>query len=253
MFDLSSFDLVLLDWLILGLCAFLVGVSKTGIPGFGILVVPLMALVLPAKTTVGVMLPMLIFADLFAAGYWRYHAQWKHLFRLIPWALSGIIIAYFIMERIENEQLKPTIGIIVLAMLAIRFRQNFLKRNTNKTKVPTHWAFSAVMGLLAGITTMMAHAAGPVMTIYLLSMQMPKKKFVGTTAWFFFMVNWLKVPFSAKLDLITVETLKLDLCLFPLIFLGAVTGVLALKRIPQKIFDILVLVLAAAAAIKLLF
>jgi uncharacterized membrane protein YfcA len=82
---------------------------------------------------------------------------------------------------------------------------------------------------------------------------MPKKKFVGTTAWFFFMVNWLKVPFSAKLDLITVETIKLDLCLFPLIFLGAVAGILALKRIPQKIFDILVLVLAAAAAIKLLF
>jgi uncharacterized membrane protein YfcA len=252
MFDFTSFDLVLWDWLLLGLCAFLVGVSKTGIPGFGILVVPLIASVLPAKTAVGLMLPMLIFADLFAAGYWRYHAQWKHLIHLIPWALSGIVVAYFIMGRIENEQLKPTIGIIVLAMLALRFRQNFLKKNDNETAVPTHFAFAAGMGLLAGLTTMMAHAAGPVMTIYLLSMRMTKKKFVGTTAWFFFVVNWLKVPFSAKLDLITLETLKLDLCLFPLIFFGAVAGVLALKRIPQKIFDILVLVLAAAAAINLL-
>lgn len=252
MFDFTSFDLVLWDWLILGLCAFLIGVSKTGVPGFGILVVPLIASVLPAKTAVGLMLPMLIFADIFAAGYWRYHAQWKHLFRLIPWAFSGIIIAFFIMERINNEQLKLTIGIIVLAMLALRFRQNFLKPNSNETAVPTHWAFAASMGLLAGITTMMAHAAGPVMTIYLLSMRMPKKKFVGTTAWFFFVVNWLKVPFSARLDLITLETLKLDLCLFPIIFVGAVAGVVALKRIPQKIFDTLVLVLAAAAAIKLL-
>jgi len=252
MFDFTSFDLVLWDWLILGLCAFLIGVSKTGIPGFGILVVPLMASVLPAKTAVGLMLPMLIFADLFAAGYWRYHAQWKHLVRLIPWALSGIILAFFIMGKIENEQLKPTIGIIVLTMLALRFRQDFLKRNSDETAVPTHWIFAAVMGLMAGLTTMMAHAAGPVMAIYLLSMRMPKKKFVGTTAWFFFVINWLKVPFSARLDLITVETLKLDLCLFPLIFLGAVAGVVALKHTPQKIFDILVLVLAAAAAIKLL-
>lgn len=252
MFDFTSFDLVLWDWLILFLCAFLVGVSKTGIPGFGILVVPLIASVLPAKTAVGLMLPMLIFADLFAAGYWRYHAQWKYLLRLIPWALSGIVIAFFIMEKINNQQLKVSIGIIVLTMLALRFRQDFLKRNSKESAIPTHWAFSAVMGLLAGLTTMMAHAAGPVMTIYLLSMKMPKKKFVGTTAWFFFVVNWLKVPFSARLDLITLQTLKLDLCLFPLIFLGAVVGVLALKRIPQRIFDILVLVLAAAAAIKLL-
>jgi uncharacterized membrane protein YfcA len=253
MHDFISFNLALWDWLILGLCAFLVGVSKTGIPGFGILVVPLVASVLPAKTSVGVLLPMLIFADLFAAGYWRYHAQWKHLLRLIPWALSGIIVAFFVMDKITDEQLKPIIGIIVLAMLALRYRKKIFRTDNSEDKIPTHRAFAPTMGILAGFTTMMAHAAGPVMTIYLLAMKMPKKKFVGTTAWFFFIINWLKVPFSTKLQLITLETLKLDLCLFPLIFLGAVAGIFALKRIPQKIFDILVLVLAAAAAIKLLF
>ena len=223
--DFTSFDLALWDWLILGLCAFLVGVSKTGIPGFGILVVPIMASILPAKTSVGVLLPMLIFADLFAAGYWRYHAQWKHLFRLIPWALSGIIVAYFVMDKIKNDQLKPMIGIIVLVMLAIRLRQNLLKQNDQNKSVLTHQAYAATMGLLAGFTTMMAHAAGPVMTLYLLAMRMPKTKFIGTTAWFFFIINWLKVPFSARLELITAETLKLDLCLFPLIFAGAVAGI----------------------------
>jgi uncharacterized membrane protein YfcA len=109
------------------------------------------------------------------------------------------------------------------------------------------------MGLLAGITTMMANAAGPVMAIYLLAMQLPKTEFVGTGAWFFFVINWLKVPFSVNLDLITAQTIKFNLTMLPLIVVGAVAGILILKRIPQKAFGVLVQILAAAAAVKLLF
>lgn len=252
MSDFVNFDLGTWQWLLLALCGFLVGVSKTGIPGFGILIVPLIALVLPAGTAVGVVLPMLIFADLFAAGYWRYHAQWKHLLRLIPWALLGIITAFLVMGRINDTQLQRIIALIVLAMIAIRFKQNLKKAQTDENSVPKHFAFAPTMGLLAGFSTMIAHAAGPVMTIYLLSMQMPKKKFIGTTAWFFFVINWLKVPFTAKLKMITLDTLKLDMCLAPMIVLGAVTGIIALKYIPQKAFNFVVLILAAAAALKLL-
>jgi len=100
---------------------------------------------------------------------------------------------------------------------------------------------------------MMANAAGPVMIIYLLAIRLPKVEFVGTGAWFFFVVNWLKVPFSATLDLMTTETVKLNLIMLPFIAAGAITGILVLKRIPQKTFKVVVQVLAAAAAIKLLF
>lgn len=253
MSDFVNLDLVLWQWLLLAMCGFLVGVSKTGIPGFGILIVPLTALILPPATAVGVVLPMLIFADLFAAGYWRYHAQFKHLLKLIPWALLGIITAFLVMDRINDTQLQRIIAVIVLVMVVIRFRQNLNKSEDDENSVPKHFAFAPTMGLLAGFSTMIAHAAGPVMTIYLLSMNMPKKKFIGTTAWFFFVINWLKVPFTAKLKMITLDTLKLDLCLAPMILLGAVTGIIALKHIPQKAFNYLVLILAAVAAVKLLF
>ena len=100
---------------------------------------------------------------------------------------------------------------------------------------------------------MMANAAGPIMIIYLLAMRLPKIEFVGTGAWFFFVVNWLKVPFSANLDLMTAASVKLDLMMLPFIAAGAVIGIFFLKRIPQKAFIAVVQVLAAAAAVKLLF
>jgi len=109
------------------------------------------------------------------------------------------------------------------------------------------------LGFLAGITTMMANAAGPIMIIYLLAMQLPKIEFVGTRAWFFFIVNWLKVPFSTNLQLMTTESIKLDLMMLPFIALGALLGVFFLKKIPQKAFSVVVQILAAAAAVKLLF
>ena len=108
------------------------------------------------------------------------------------------------------------------------------------------------MGFLAGATTMMANAAGPVMTLYLLSMKMPKQKFIGTAAWFFFIVNWIKLPLMATEDMVTIDTIKINLIAFPAVVGGALAGIWLFKRIPQRLFNILALVLAAAAAIKLL-
>jgi len=253
MFDLSSFDLSLTQWLALALSAFLVGVSKTGIPGLGILPVPLMALALPAKASVGALLPMLIFADLFAAGYYRRHAQWAHILRLMPPAVLGIVTGYLAMGKVTDSQLKPVIGAIVLSMLAIRVAGDHLKKPQDKTEPSSGLFFAVFLGFFIGLTSMMANAAGPIMIIYLLTARLPKTQFVGTAAWFFFIVNWLKVPFSATLDLITAQSLKLNVCLFPVIVIGALTGIVLLKHIPQKLFRLIVLALAAAAAVKLLF
>ncbi len=245
------FDLNLTVWIVVALCAVMVGIAKTGIPGVGILVVPLMASVLPARSSVGVLLGILILADLFAAGYYRHNAAWSHVFKLLPAAFAGIIAGYFGLKVVTNEQLKPIIGIIVMAMLAINYWHT--KIRGEEAPVPTQWWVAVGLGFLAGITTMMANAAGPVMIIYLLAMRLPKIEFMGTSAWFFFIINWLKVPFSASLDLMTVESLKLDLMMLPFIAVGAAVGILVLRKIPQKAFNTLVRILAAAAAIKLLF
>jgi uncharacterized membrane protein YfcA len=248
-----EYDFSVWQWVLLGVCGVLAGLSKTGLPGVGILVVPLMALLMPARQSTGVLLPMLIFADLFSAGYYRHHAQWGHLVRLLPAALAGIVAGYLLMRRIDDRQLAPVIGVIVLGMLALKAKTMFSQGASQDKAIRAGRWFGWLMGFAAGVTTMMANAAGPVMVLYLLAMGMDKQKFVGTAAWFFFVVNWAKVPFSVGLGLITWQSLKLDVLTFPAVALGAVAGIVLLKYIPQKWFNILALLLAAAAAVKLLF
>lgn len=244
-------DLDLLGYLVIGLCALIIGAAKTGIPGIGILPPLLMAQVLPAQESTGALLGILILGDLFAAGYHRHHAKWSHVFRLLPPAFVGIVAGYFALGAVDDRQLKRIIGLIVLAMLALNYWRT--RRQGDALHVPHQWWFAAVLGLTAGLTSMMANAAGPIMIIYLLAMRLPKVEFVGTSAWFFFIVNWLKVPFSARLSLMTAESIRLNLMMLPAIAVGAVVGIFFLKRIPQKAFTAVVQVLAAAAAIRMLF
>jgi len=244
-------ELSWVGWVVVAFCAVMVGIAKTGIPGFGILVVPLMAMVLPARNSVGILLGILILADLFAAGYYRRHAQWGHVFRLLPVAFTGVVAGYFALGVVNDEQLKRIIGVIVLVMLGVNYWR--MKDKGDEASIPRQWWFAVGLGFIAGVTTMMANAAGPVMIIYLLAMRLPKVEFVGTAAWFFFVINWLKVPFNAKLQFMTLETAKLNLLMLPFIAVGAFTGIFILKRIPQKAFGVVVQLLAAAAAVKLLF
>ena len=230
------------------MCAVMVGISKTGLPGMGILFVPLMAMVMPAKQSTGMVLGILVLGDIFAASYYHKAAMWRHIIRLIPATLVGIVAGYFVMKVISDAQLKPIIGVIVVMMLAVNWW-----RNRAGEDVPTQWWFAEVMGFFAGLTTMMANAAGPVMIVYLLAMRLPKIEFVGTSAWFFFIVNWLKVPFSMHLGLVNVASIKLGFIMLPFIIIGAVLGIVALKKMPQKVFEITIQLLAMAAAIKLLF
>lgn len=244
-------DLDLFGWIIIAVCAVMVGTSKTGLPGLGILIVPLMAMVLPTRQSTGMLLGILILADLFAVVYHRRNARWGHVVRLLPAAFAGIVAGYFGLKFVNDQQLKPIIGGIVLIMLVVNYWRTRIKGED--APIPTQWWFAVALGFIAGVTTMMANAAGPVMIIYLLAMRLPKVEFVGTAAWFFFVVNWLKVPFSTNLDLMTAESVKLNLMMLPFIAIGAVAGIFLLKRIPQKAFNAIVQILATAAAIKLLF
>lgn len=243
-------DLDPVVWLVVGGSAFVVGLSKTGIPGVGILPSLLLAYVLPGKESTGMLLGILILGDLFAAGYHRRNARWSHMIRLLPPALAGVIAGYFAMKQITDEQLKPIIGGIVLGMLALNYWRT--RGKDQELHIPRQWWFAASLGFTAGLTSMMANAAGPVVIIYLLAMRLPKVEFVGTSAWFFFILNWLKVPFSTNLNLMTAASVKMNLMMLPAIALGALVGIVFLKRIPQRAFNAVVQVLAVAAAIKLL-
>jgi uncharacterized membrane protein YfcA len=243
-------DLSVTDWAVTALSALLLGFSKAGMPGAGILAIPLMASIMPAKASTGIVLPMLIMGDLVAVAWYRRQAVWSHLIRIMPFAVVGIVCGHAIMGRIDDRQLQPVIGAVILAMLGLQAWRS--RRPDSDTRLPTGLGFAAAMGVLAGATTMLANAAGPIMTIYLLAMRLPKGAFIGTGAWYFCLLNIFKVPFSMHLGLITPETFYFNLRLLPLILAGAAIGILAARHIPERAFARTVQALAALAAVRLL-
>ena len=121
-------DLDTIGLIVVAFCAVLVGISKTGIPGVGVLIVPLMALVIPARKSTGLLLGILILADVFAIIYHRRNAKWGHVLSLLPPAFAGIVAGYFGLRIVDDQQLKPIIGGIVLVMLGISYWRKRYKR-----------------------------------------------------------------------------------------------------------------------------
>lgn len=180
------------DWGMLFLSAILIGMSKTGIQGISLLAVPLMAMTFGAKPSTGLILPILCVADLIAVLYYRRIAEWKYVLKLLPAALAGFAVALLVDKHVPPTEFKHLmggcLGVVLLVMLWSEWKG---KGN----RLSTRWWYGPLFGLLGGFTTMIGNAAGPVMAIYLLSVKMPKYSFVGTNAWFFLVINYLKSPF----------------------------------------------------------
>lgn len=244
--------LTLWQWCILALGAFLTGLSKTGIAGVSVLTVALFANALPALESTGALLPLLLCGDIFGVALFRKHASWPDLWRLCPWVVAGIGCGYLAMGHITNLQVQRMIGAILLGMVGLSLWRQ-LKPDQTSSSVPQTWWFVGLTGLVAGFTTMVANAAGPVMVLYFLAIGLPKLVFVGTGAWFFMLVNAFKVPFYAHLGLITSRSLLLDAVLLLPMIPGALLGPVILRRLNQKAFEIMVLILTALATVRLIF
>ena len=225
------------------------GISKAGFPGMSLVHVVVFALVFGARNSTGIILPMLIAADVLAVRAFQQHARWVYIWRMLPASLVGIVIGFALMGRLDEKAFAPLIGVIVL-VLSVMQAGRMAKPNL-LADVPHSHAFAWAMGLLAGITTMLANAAGPVVTLYALSVSLPKFELVGTIAWFFFIVNLVKVPFSVWLGLIRTDTLTLNLVLVPVVFVGIAIGRWLTHKVPQRLFDSLLLTFAFIAALRL--
>jgi uncharacterized protein len=192
-------------------------------------------------------LPVLLAGDFFAVAWFRRHADWGQLLRLLPWVLVGTVPGVFVLLWFEGNRLRPIIGLLVLGMLAVELgRQRF-----GWERMPHRWWFAAASGIMAGFTTFVANAAMPVMSIYLVSQDFDKHKFIGTAAWFFLILNLSKVPPYWAMGMLTPAMLPTAAALAPLAILGGLLGAYVLTRIPQRWFDALALLLAAVAAIRL--
>ena len=236
------------QWLLAAFAALGVGVAKSGFAGVSLVHVLVMAHIFGDKASTGVVLPMLLIGDIFAVLAFRRHAVWRHVARTLPVACVGVAIGTWLMTLIPQHAYKPIIGWTVLFLVLVQFWRMW--RPASFEEVPHSWPFAAAIGLLAGITTMMANAAGPVMGLYFLSVGLPKYQFTGTSAWFFLLINSYKIPFSLGLGLIHADTLLFNAVLAPAILAGLFLGRWLLKRVPQRLFDGLILVFAALAALQ---
>lgn len=242
-------NLELWQWAWALLAAMFIGVSKTAIGGLGLVAVTVFANLIPAREASGFVLPLLICADLVAVKSYRAHTQWRHLARLFPWTAVGVMAGWLAMGRIDDRQASLLIGGIVLLMVAL----HLWRRRRGQEEAPLGLGFAAFIGIMAGFTTLVANAAGPLMAIYLLAMRLPKLEWMGTAAVFFFLINLFKVPFMMQLGLIDGSSFTGNLMLFPAVILGALIGRKLLTRINQRLFENLALWLSVVAGLKLLF
>lgn len=239
------------QWAIVMVCAMLIGMSKTGVPGVSMVVVPSMAMIFGGKASTGVLLPILIFADIFAVTYYHRHAQWKPLLKALPWAFAGLLIAVWTGSVVNDHQFKQIIALSVLVSLLLMIRKDGSKESTEWSE--KHW-FAALFGIIGGFATMIGNVAGPVFAIYLLALKLPKKNYIGTTAWFFAIVNISKLPLQYfAWHNIRMETLWIDILTIPCILAGSFLGIRIVRRIKETAYRWAVVVITLISALLILF
>ena len=246
-------ELTLSMWIIAVVCAIMIGMAKTGVNGIGTLVVPIMAYAFGGMPSAGLVLPMLVMADVFGVAYYHRSAHWKTVLKVIPWAVVGIFAGLLVGKNISAIQFKQLIGILVIISLVVMIWLE-IKKSDNKDPVPHKSWFAIPFGIMGGFSTMIGNAAGPIMSVYLLSMNFHKNTFIGTAAWYFFIVNVCKLPLQIwGWHNITAKTLVFNLLLFPAIALGAIAGIWIVKKIPDHAYRWFVVALTFISALALFF
>ncbi len=237
-------------WALAFIAAIVIGLSKAGIKGIAVVNVTLMALAFEAKESTGIVVPLLIFGDIFAVLYYNRHAKWSYIFRFLPWIVFGIIIGVFVGNDLNESTFKIGMAIIILLSVVMMYWWDKRKSKT----VPTHWLFAGTVGTMAGITTMIGNLGGAFTNIYFLAMRVPKNEFIGTAAWLFLIVNILKLPLHIFVwETITLETFIFDLKLIPGIAIGIFLGIRMVKLIKEDFYRKMILVLTAFGAVMILF
>lgn len=242
----SLFEPSVLNWFLIALAAFIIGLSKAGIKGIDMMNVTIMALVFGSKASTGVVLPLLCAADILAVWYYHRHAQWDHFWKLLPWMVVGIIIGLFVGkdldEAIFRKAMASIIFLTVLIMLLMEWRKDI--------NVPHTKTFAAGMGLISGFTTMLGNLAGAFSNVYFLAMRMPKNNFIGTAAWLFLVVNLFKFPLQLFFwRNITPQSIWIDLLLLPALIIGFFGGVRLVSVIKDDSYRKVVILLTLAGAV----
>ncbi|MCX8031840.1 MAG: sulfite exporter TauE/SafE family protein [Thermoleophilia bacterium] len=248
-FDIG--DVTGYQWVLAVISGMVIGMSKAGLNGLTLMFIPLMALAFGSKASTGILLPMLCVGDIFAVAWYRRHAEWRYLLKLLPSAVVGIGVGATVGVGLSDDSFRFLLGAIIMALLALTVWLDIRKK---ENAYPKSWWFGVGAGLAAGFTTMVGNAAGAITNIYLLSMRLPKNAFIGTAAWFFFIVNLVKVPLQAFVwKNMSGMSLVFDAIMIPAIAVGAAIGIVAAGKIPERAYRIFVMVMTGVAGVLLFF
>ena len=230
---------------------FIIGLAKGGFGGtIGALATPLMALVLPNEPVIGTILPMLIFADIFAVtAHWR---SWnmRLILLLLPGAVIGVTIGTWLITNAPTAALRTALGVIVLLFVLYKlFEKRIMAAMAYE---PRDW-HGIIAGGITGFSSSLAHIGGPPVSIYLLLQNLTPAVFLGTSALFFMILNWVKVPYYIYADLFDLQRIWQIAWLVPLIPAGVYSGKWAASRVDKATFDWIIVAMLAVTGIFLLF
>jgi uncharacterized protein len=247
-----------LFWAFVGAAVIIQGISKSGFAGgAGILSLPLMMLVMPAEKVPAALLPLLILCDMNAIYIHRRNVVWRKVLEIYLPAILGILAGAWVWWQIGKAgvaqyevPLKRFVGVI-----AILFAIYLVGKETAMAWIERYrpgLKTACVAGVVGGFTSTIAHAAGPIVGLYLFAQGLGKTLFVGTVAWTFTLINLTKLPFYLGVGLIHPDVLLFDLVLVPLIPLGSYLGRWMHHRVSESLFNRTILVLTFLAGIQLI-
>jgi len=223
--------------------------AKTGVHGAGMMAVPLLAAVFGGQISSGILLPVICLADAMAVWYYHRHASWHHLKKLFPWAALGTVLGTLVGGMINDEIFKIIMAVVIIASVITML---WLNRGHQKD-IPDFAWFAILIGIIAGFVSMVGNLAGPLMAVYFLSMRLPKDEYIGTTAWFFMVMNWFKVPFHVwGWHTINLNTFLLDLTTLPFIAFGAYAGIVIVKHLKEQVYRWFIIIMTLIAAVFML-
>jgi len=236
-----------LMWL-LCLASLFVGLSKGGLPGIGMISVPLLALVISPIAAAVLLLPIYILSDV--VGVWLYRRDFssKNLKVLIPAGVLGVIAGWSTASFVSDQMVSLLIGLLGVGFCLHRWISNSAGMMASQPSLIKGMGW----GILSGFTSFVSHAGSPPYQIYVLPQKLPKLVFAGTTTLLFAVVNLAKIIPYASLHPYSAATLKLSLVLVPIAAVGTFVGRVLVQHLPEKWFFLGVQIALFIICLKLL-
>lgn len=231
---------------VLFLAGLITGFSKFSVGGMGLLVLPIVMIAFPGPEALGVLLPLYIITDLMAIASYRSKIDWSVLARFLPLAFLGVFVGSYFLANVDADQFLTFLGVTIIAMIGLGLYLDF--RPAAFMRKP--WAAYS-MGFFGGVISMIANAAGPIFSLFLLEQKLEKASYVSTRAWAFFIINLVKLPFYIGLGLLSVESTEASLYAIPGLIIGSFIGFHFLKKVNPIQFKWMIRIMSALTAFKL--